>query len=498
MIDNTIAAVISPEIPAQVLSNPTLLFLYYRIEQILGIKSKIEPLQKLNDYLEENCGCSFLENSSLYESLLSSKEQIFNYSKFFSVNETYFFRESTHYKLLMELLPGYAKYNRPIKICSAASSIGCEAYSIAMLINYFVEKGLKIDFEIDAFDVNNESIETAKKGRFSGNSFRSDGSEWKYLLDSYLEPENSEFIVKQNIRDKVRFFPHNIMTDIAGQYDIIFFKNALIYFSPSNRLIILNNLSKALLPGGLLFLGASETSAVKHPSFASQYSSNVFYFQKIEEDDPVQNFELKRDNLQPKKNHDSQKKKTGTKLTNYTRSSIQSELPVNYPEISDILKNEEGKENGDYILDMVSTGNTASIRGSELAAAVIYFLNNQDFDHAEKILSFLEKHNKSACTKFLRGELHFLLGNFEQAEQHYQEASVKDKYFWPAFYRISIICSGGNRTRYEYKIKKAIESIELSHNNRQSKESNYEFFLGGFSPDYFLRILEKNRHRGIK
>jgi chemotaxis protein methyltransferase CheR len=106
-------------------------------------------------------------------------------------------------------------------------------------------------------------------------------------------------------------------------------------------------------------------------------------------------------------------------------------------------------------------------------------------------LSFLEKYNTGACARFLRGELYFLLGNAGQAEQYYQEASIKDKYFWPAFYRISVLCSQGNKTRYEYKIKKAIESIELSQKYEHSKESNYEFFLGGFSVDYFLRILEK-------
>jgi chemotaxis protein methyltransferase CheR len=491
MNGNITAIDISQEVPAEVLSSPTLLFLYCRVEQILGIKSKAEPLKKLNAYLEENCGHSFLKNAAAYENFLSSKEQIFNYSKFFSVNETYFFRESAHFKLLTELLPRYVKYNRTIKICSAASSIGCEAYSIAMLISYLVKKGLQVDFEIDAFDVSIESIETAKKARFSENSFRNDGADWKDILDSYLEKKNDEFFVKQNIREKVRFFPHNIMTDLDKRYDIIFFKNALIYFSFSNRLNILNNLSQALLPEGLLFLGASETSAVKHPSLASRYLSNVFYFQKIEENDAIQSLELKQNNLQPEKIKDFQKKKNKSKLTSYTQSSIKNELPVNYHEISDILKIEEGKENGEYVLDMVSNGNTGALSGSALAAAVIYYLNNQDFNHAEKILSFLEKHNKSACTKFLRGELHFLLENFEQAEQYYQEASIKDKYFWPAFYRISILCSQGNQTRYEYKIKKAIESIELSHNNRQPKESNYEFFLGGFSPDYFLRILEK-------
>jgi chemotaxis protein methyltransferase CheR len=489
MTDNTAAADTSLEVPVEVLSNPTLLFLYYRMEQILGIKSKAEPLKKLNEYIEENCGYSFLENSNLYENFISSKKHIFNFSKFLSVNETYFFRESAHFKLLADLLPDFAKLNRPVQICSAAASIGCEAYSIAMLFDYYAKKGLSIDFTIDAFDVSNEAVETAKNARFSENSFRNDGSDWKHILDSYLESEKSEFIVKQNIQRKVRFFPHNIMTPLDKQYDIIFFKNALIYFSFGNRPTVLNNLSNSLLNGGLLFLSASETSAVKHPLLSGRYSSDVFYFQKIDEHGTIP--DLKQNNLPSENIKVSHKKKTKSKLANYTQTSIQRELAVNYQDISDILKNEEGKENAEHIMDMITNKNTDSLCGSCLAAAVIYYLHNQDFDYADKILSFLEKYNTGACARFLRGELFFLLGNAAEAEHYYQEASIKDKYFWPAFYRISILCSEGNQTRYEYKIKKAIESIRLLNDSEQAKEPNYEFFLGGFSPDYFLRILEK-------
>jgi chemotaxis protein methyltransferase CheR len=489
MIDKTMSDDISSEVSSEVLSSPTLLFLYYRIEQILGIKSKAEPLKKLNEYIEESCGYSFIENSSFYENFLSSKKQIFNFSKFFSVNETYFFRESAHFKLLADLLPDFTKLNRPVQICSAASSIGCEAYSIAMLIDYYSKRGLPIDFSIDAFDVNNEAVETAKNACYTANSFRNDGSDWKHILDSYLESEKSEFVVKQNIKRKVRFFSHNIMTPLERQYDIIFFNNALIYFSSGNRLTVLNNLSNSLLNGGLLFLSASETSAVKHPLLSGRFSSDVFYFQKIAEYNTTLNSE--RENLHSENIKVSQKKKNKSKLTDYPQVSIQKDLAVNYMEISDILKNEEGKDNAEHIMDMIANENTDFLYGSPLAAAVIYYLHNQDFDYADKILSFLEKYNKSACARFLRGEFYFLLGNAAEAEKYFQEASLKDKYFWPAFYRISVLCSEGNQTRYKYKIKKAIESIELSHGSEQAKALNYEFFLGGFSPDYFLRILEK-------
>jgi chemotaxis protein methyltransferase CheR len=78
-------------------------------------------------------------------------------------------------------------------------------------------------------------------------------------------------------------------------------------------------------------------------------------------------------------------------------------------------------------------------------------------------------------------------GNNTDAEKFYNEAVTKDRFFWPAFYRIAALASEGNHKRYEYKIKKTIESIQLS----QDHENNYECFIGGFSCDYFLKILEK-------
>jgi chemotaxis protein methyltransferase CheR len=50
---------------------------------------------------------------------------------------------------------------------------------------------------------------------------------------------------------------------------------------------------------------------------------------------------------------------------------------------------------------------------------------------------------------------------------------------------MSLLAAEGNRTVYEYKIRKALESIDLG------KEFSYECFIGGFSPDYYRRILEK-------
>jgi chemotaxis protein methyltransferase CheR len=482
------------EVPPEVLSNPALLFLYYRIEQILGIRAGSESLIKLNEYLEENSGSSFIKNPAAYEYLLTSREQIFSISKFLTVNETYFFREGVHFDLLAGVLPELAELGRPLQICSAAVSIGCEAYSIAMLLDHHIKNGLDFDFTIDAFDVCVDAIETAKNARYTSNALRSDGSSWKHILDSYLIHDNDEFIVAQNIRRKVRFFPHNIMRGLEKQYDIIFFRNSLIYFSNKNRIFVINNLADSLFFNGLLFMGVSETSSVKHPLLANKNSSDVFYFQKTGTPyiyDHIGTFSTLTDPNIYNNHHDKRHEKSSAGKHIRHIQPRKEEVPVSCAEIAEILKTEDGKPNAQETLNTLANENPSVLSGSALAASAIYYLNTQDLDNADIVISYLEKNNSGAFTKYLRGEHYFHRGILQEAEKFYVESSVKDKYFWPAFYRIAVIAAEGNPTRYEYKIKKTIESIELLQNLEPNDERNYECFMGGFSPDYFLRILEK-------
>jgi len=486
--DNT--SDISLNVPEQALSSPALLFLYYRIEGTLGIKAGYEALVNLNEHIEKSCGASFIEKPSSFEHFLSSREKIYDISKFLTVNETYFFREETHFEILASLLPELAKLKRPLRICSAAVSIGCEAYSIAMLLDYHAKNRKDFDFEIDAFDVDGEAIEKAKNARYAANTLRGDGSAFKYILDLYLVPENGEYTVTQNIRKKVNFFPHNIMNSLNKHYDVIFFRNALIYFSPKNRTIVLNNISQSLYNNGFLFLGVSETSSVSHPLLWGQHSNNAFYFQKtLIPETPIPVSYEKAEHRQSASPSTSAKVSHNTSMEKKAQKSEKAlqpkreELHITGGEIAAILETEEGKPNAEKTLASLAEKN--AVHGGELAACAAYLLNNQDFSSADIVLSRLEEYSTGACARFLRGEYFFLNSSEKEAENFYNEAAAKDKEFWPAFYRIATLSAEGNSTRHEYKIKKAIESIELG------KKHKYECFMGGFSPDYFLNILEK-------
>jgi len=484
MADNTAVFEGNVEIPAQALSNPAFLFLYYRIEHILGIKTGVQALAALNKYIEKKCGSSFIEAPAAFEKFLSSDENIYNVSNLLTVNETYFFRESAHFDFLAEYILELAKLNRQIQICSAAVSIGCEAYSIAMVLDYHIKKGLKLDFSIDAFDVNAEAIETAKKARYTANAIRTDGTACKHILDSYLVPDNDEYCVTQNIRGKVNFFTGNIMNSLNRQYDIIFFRNSLIYFSLRSRISVINNLVEALYSGGLLFLGVSETASLKHPLLIERHLSDVFYFQKIH-GTPLTG----KENL--KQNHELNEEHWKDIDLEKAVNQMKNELYISCDEIADIQKTDEEILYAHDVLDEIENGDADSLSGGCIAASILYYLHSGDFDSAEKILTFLEKNNTGAFTNFLRGEYFHLRSDNNEAQKYFQEAAVKNKFFWPAFYRIAVLSADGNRTSYEYKIKKAIESIELSQGAEQNKEHNYECFMDGFSPDYFLRILEK-------
>jgi chemotaxis protein methyltransferase CheR len=507
-----IGAEAATEIPAKVLTNPALLYLYHRIEQILGIKAESDSLIKLNAYLEKCCGASFIENPAAHEHLLTSRERIFEISDLLTVNETYFFREGVHFDLLARFLPELAKLKRPIQICSAATSIGCEAYSIAMLLDYHAKNGPGFDFAVDAFDVSAEAIETAKNGRYTANTLRADGAAWKYILDSYLVPDGGEYVVSHNIRGKVRFFPHNIMRGLDRQYDVIFFRNALIYFSSKNRIVILNDLADSLFSGGFLFLGITETSSARHPLLESRCLSDAFYFQKSSDANNsykgtskcTHAIEAKVElasNLRFAAQRNKSDQTSAPLRENLKKKYVSQpkmELTIDCGETAEILGTEEGQPNAKKTLKALegikalesekethSSETTAFPSGAELAASALYFLGVQDFDSADRVLSVLEKSNTGAFTRFLRGEYHFLRGSAKDAERYFEEAAGKEKAFWPAFYRIASLAAQGNPARYAYKIKKACESLELGMDFR------YECFLGGFSPDYYRRILSK-------
>jgi chemotaxis protein methyltransferase CheR len=175
-----------------------------------------------------------------------------------TTNETYFFREQQHFDLLKDLLqqgwPGHVP-----QIWSAACSSGEEPYSIAMtLAEHFGDK----PWQVDASDLSKRMLSTAEQGLYPLSRAREVPSALlrKYCLKG-LGQFDGYLLVEPGLRQRLSLHTHNLMEPVTRKkkYDLIFLRNVLIYFDAPSKKTIINHLLQALQPGGLLFVGHSES-----------------------------------------------------------------------------------------------------------------------------------------------------------------------------------------------------------------------------------------------
>jgi chemotaxis protein methyltransferase CheR len=179
-------------------------------------------------------------------------------------NETYFFRETRQFDILVDhVLPGRhaAAAPRRLRLLSAGCSSGEEPYSLAIALhNAGLSPAGRPGWEIDACDLNPERIARAHDGVYEEASLRACDADTRRR---YFTAEESRFRLRERYRTGLRFFQANLLaaglTLERGGYDVVFCRNLLIYFcDPAfERLVAL--FARALLPGGYLFLGHSES-----------------------------------------------------------------------------------------------------------------------------------------------------------------------------------------------------------------------------------------------
>ncbi len=176
-----------------------------------------------------------------------------------TTNETYFFREPKHFDYFKNVILANRTSKKPLKVWSAASSTGEEAYSIAMILDDVMAGK---PWDILASDINLSVLKQAQQGHYLQN--RIDGIPkpylHKYCLKGTGEYEGT-LLVDKNLRDRVSFSAINLKHSIKnlGLFDIIFLRNVLIYFDIKTKSKIIKNITEHLHPGGYLFIGHSES-----------------------------------------------------------------------------------------------------------------------------------------------------------------------------------------------------------------------------------------------
>ena len=177
-----------------------------------------------------------------------------------TTNETYFFREPEHFNALKRLLLEHHPKSRLLRLWSAASSSGEEAYSIAMVLDDFF--GSRGKWEIFGSDISSRIIEKAQKGLYQCHRLDAMPKDYlqKYCLKGAGEYDGF-LLIDQCLRAKTRFAEINLTKPLpeVGQFDVIFLRNVLIYFDDKTKENIIRSLTSKLRSKGLLFIGHSES-----------------------------------------------------------------------------------------------------------------------------------------------------------------------------------------------------------------------------------------------
>jgi chemotaxis protein methyltransferase CheR len=192
-----------------------------------------------------------------------------------TIHESYFFRYPGHFEVLrQEVLPEILRrrgQGHRLRLLSLGCAAGEEPYSLALLLD---QEGLSGSSAVIGTDISRPSLARAGRAVYGNWSLRTSTEEFR---SRYFHREGERFRLVQRIRDRVELtylnlaesFPSSYAVGSAGAFDVIFCRNALIYFDAASVAGAAARLFSALAEGGWLFTAAADPPLTGHAPFAT-------------------------------------------------------------------------------------------------------------------------------------------------------------------------------------------------------------------------------------
>src|SRR4051812_29522445 len=176
-----------------------------------------------------------------------------------TINVSHLWRHEDQFEVLCtKILPELTKERKRLKIWSAGSSYGAEAYTIAAVCRETIPS---IPVEINGTDLDKRMVARAREGVFTVEDARTSP---KAMMQRHFEPQpDGGWVAKPELKRMVRFENGDLlrMPVPADRYDVVFCRNTVIYFTEDVRDAMHARLVKSLAPGGYLVVGTSERVA---------------------------------------------------------------------------------------------------------------------------------------------------------------------------------------------------------------------------------------------
>ncbi len=199
------------------------------------------------------------------------------------IGVTSFFRDPVAWGALGEAAAEHLITDRraddPLRVWVPGCSTGEEAYTLAMVLRERIDEAeCRIRVSIFATDLDENGVATARYGLYPS-GIRADVGDDR--LDHFFHPVNGSFQVRRHLRDMLVFAPHDLLSDPPfSRLDLISCRNVLIYLRQDMQRRVLRLLHYSLKPGGLLFLGTSESVGETSTLFEALDKSHKIYRRK--------------------------------------------------------------------------------------------------------------------------------------------------------------------------------------------------------------------------
>jgi chemotaxis protein methyltransferase CheR len=244
------------------------------INSELGIKmpeSKITLIQSRLVRRVRDLGLESVEEYGEYFFTSASAEERTHFINAVTTNKTDFFREPEHFDFLARVaIPSIdrgsdAGGDGRLNVWSAGCSSGEEPYTLAMVLSEHAYRFGARDFALLGTDVSTNVLDRARSGIYDEAQIAPVPAE---LRKKYLRRGKDDRLLMARVipelRQKVSFHQLNFMDAdyrIKNKFDVIFFRNVMIYFDKATQEAVIQKICRNLNPGGYLFVGHSESLA---------------------------------------------------------------------------------------------------------------------------------------------------------------------------------------------------------------------------------------------
>jgi two-component system, chemotaxis family, CheB/CheR fusion protein len=192
---------------------------------------------------------------------------------------TNFFRDESAFAALSEVIQNALLQHKglqPLRIWSAGCATGEEAYSLAVTV---LEACTSVQrwpgVKVFATDVDQRFLNVGSSGSYPAGA--ADGIS-PARLAQFFNANEDRLVVKPELRQMVIFARHNLLDDAPfTKMDLVVCRNTLIYFQAEAQERVMRRLQYALNPGGLLFLGSSESLGALQSDFRVIDSRHKLY-----------------------------------------------------------------------------------------------------------------------------------------------------------------------------------------------------------------------------